>query len=190
MNPFHFSPALRRLGATLLLTAPVLLGAAALPFAWNADQTARQRLSSAAAEGRRLRHDLAALETLAPDLPQRIRLHESLLARMGAPIPQDARLAALRQAGTRHGIRGLRYEPIPPRSVSAPGFAVRVDGVALRFQALHEVRLLDFLAGLDAIPALTRLRHCDLRRRTPAPEEPAAVDADCRLDWITLEPAS
>lgn len=104
-------------------------------------------------------------------------------------------LNALRR---KHGIT-LQYELAPQRELEtklAGTFSFYASTMQLQLGLLHEEDLLRILDDLrQEARALILLRHCKLGRRHEADDEPnkplgAQLQADCRIDWVTLRERS
>lgn len=104
-------------------------------------------------------------------------------------------LNALRR---KHGIT-LQYELAPQRELEsrpASAFSFYASAMQLQLGLLHEEDLLRVLDDLRRqARALVLLRHCKLGRLHEADDEPnrplgAQLQADCRIDWVTLRERS
>lgn len=181
----------RRLSAAALALLLLLLAAASLLWAAEAY---RQRSAGQALAAAQLRDRLSqALETGQSELP-RLRRQAALYASWQQAAWDDAgrvaeisrrlaEYAAARQSGS------LRHALLGGGQPYAPGGS-RLGWIAtparLQLTGVHEGDLLDLLRDLPQVGGLPALvRACRLTR---ADGLPAAIDAECELDWLHIGP--
>lgn len=96
------------------------------------------------------------------------------------------------QAARSVGIRDIRFKfdaRQPLGKASPPGMRWYVSTLHLTIRKIDEVRLLRFLQQIEseANRAVTRIRRCDLKLAPGEDNEAPSLDAECALDWLTID---
>jgi hypothetical protein len=179
--------ALSRFALLLALAAAAYGGSTALGARATADRAERLRTLAAARE--HYLQTAGASEALAT---YRERL-QSYRAR--GLVDGENRLAWLEQlqeASRALELPSLRYtlaaqHPFRPTAVPAVGEGTTASEMTLRVTLRHEGELIALLRRLhDGAHGLVWTRACDLRR-PPTSGEPAPLEAECTLLWLTVD---
>ncbi len=178
------------LAATLMLA----LGAAAVYFSLNAMQSAMRDRAAAQTAWKEFDGKLKQVRNEESEIKQKSAVFNTLQTR--GMIGEEQRLEwieLLKDIRDTRRLIDLQYEIAPQRKLDAEagsGFAFYSSTMRLQLKLLHEedlTRLLDDLH--NRARALIQVKSCGVTRLPAGAggNSPAAqLQADCRIDWITL----
>lgn len=177
------------LGAALLLALAVGLGC------WHLVQKANGEANNAVLESLRMQTDARRLQSEEQDIRIKISAYQGIVARgIVGPERRLDWVELIRDIQQEHQLLGLDYEILPQVVLPQPntGYAFMNSTMRVQIPLLHEGDLLRFVNALQSrAPAFVRVRSCRIiRGTTQAASEtslPAQLQADCQLDWITLQ---
>ena len=181
-------PRLRLSIATALLM--VALGTASVHLTLSSTRQARIAQAAAQSERDDVDGKLRRLRSEEAEIRQKSALFNSLQAR--GVFGEEPRLEwaeLLKAIADRHRLLDLQYEIAPQRALDdGPGsaFVFYASAMQVRLKLLHEEDLTRLLGDLrQHASALIDVRSCKLWR-LPRGDGVAQLQADCRIDWITL----
>jgi len=178
-----------------LLCAALLLALAVGLSCWHLVQKANGEANNAVLESLRMQADARRLQSEEQDIRIKIDAYQGIVAR--GIVGTERRLdwvELVRDIQQEHQLLGLDYEILPQVVIpqANTGYALMNSTMRVQIPLLHEGDLLRFVSALQArAPAFVRVRSCRIiRSTTQAASEtslPAQLQADCQLDWITLQ---
>lgn len=184
--------------SVLATIAMIAVGGAAVWFALNATQAAMRDRAAAQAERNEFDSKLKQVRNEEDEIKQKSAVFNALQAR--GMIGEEQRLEwveLLKDIRDKRRLIDLQYEIAPQHRLdtsSGSGFAFYSSSMHLQLKLLHEedlTRLIDDLR--ERARALIQVKRCDVSRlpRGSGDGSPAAqLQADCRIDWITLREAT
>ena len=177
--------------AALLMMA---IGAATVYGCFSATQAAKTAQASAQAQRNEIGRKLKRLVSEEQEIKQDATLFKKLQAR--GMVGEERRLEWVEQLKAirdQRKLLELQYEISPRRPLdTAPetGLAYYTSAMKLQLKLLHEEDLLRLIDDLHRqASALTQVNNCKVWRlpKERAERGPhAQLQADCRIDWITL----
>lgn len=181
------------LGAALLLALAVGLSC------WHLVQKTNNEANNAVLESLRMQTDARRLQSEEPEIRIKIGAYQGIAARgIVGPERRLDWVELIRDIQQEQQLLGLDYEILP--QVVLPqtntGYALMNSTMRVQIPLLHEGDLLRFVSALQSrAPAFVRVRSCRIiRSATQAASEShllnqiqAQLQADCQLDWITLQ---
>lgn len=192
---------LHRLRWPLLRLAIALLIAVALSLtARHYMHQANAATAAAELNAMQSRTRTQQLQNEEQDTRAKITEYQALIAR--GIIGPEKRLdwvELLRNTQRERQLLGLEYEILPQVPWSTPnitggntGYSFMNSTVRVQLPLLHEDDLLHFMQDMRKnAPAYARLRSCKVQRAPQAPfdavELMPQLNADCLMDWITLQ---
>lgn len=189
------------LGLAAMLLLALGVGAAALHFV----RESRTHTAAAEAEAARLRAEARRLQSEEQDMRAKISAYQGMAAHgMIGPEQRLAWVELIRTVQRERRLPGLEYEFQPQQALAGMngnggGYTFMNSPMRAKLDLLHEEDLLRFVADLQTqASALVRLRSCrvvrtdGVARNTMQPDAnvagpPPQLQADCLLDWITLQ---
>ena len=181
--------------AALLMT---IIGASLVYFALQSTRNAAQERIGAQAERNDFDGKLKQVRSEENEIKQKSAVFAKLQAR--GVIGEEQRLEwveLLKDIRDKRRLLDLQYEIAPQRLLdSGPGngFAFYASSMTTQLKLLHEDDLLHFLDDLrEQARAMIQIKSCSVERlpRTHAENAtPAQLQAECRIDWITLRERS
>lgn len=182
------------------LVAALLLGLAGLALAAGSSAwLAQQRAANAQAQQtwRSLVEDAAAVQAEQDEYAQQFEGYRALVRRgILGPEQRLQWVMALRASVARRRLPPAHYDFAAQRQLgdSAGGkVQLRASSMELRLQLLHEGDLLAILADLELVGSgYPRLQSCMVERLaevtvTALAKAKAALQAQCRVDWLSLQ---
>ena len=177
--------------ATVLMMA---IGAAMVYFAFNATEAAKRDRTAAQTERNEFDGKLKQVRNEEDEIKQKSAVFNALQTR--GMIGEEQRLEwveLLKDIRDTRRLIDLQYEIAPQRRLdtdTAKGFAFYSSTMRLQLKLLHEEDLTRLIDDLHKrARALIQVKSCDVSRlpqgagdSTPS----AQLQADCRIDWITL----
>ncbi|MGE5470205.1 MAG: hypothetical protein ACM3X0_05345 [Bacteroidota bacterium] len=179
-----------------LLACGCAAGLGGMLLAWSGsrlDSAERQRDATRSSRNA-LEHRLGQVRGEARDRAARAEIFARLQA--AGIVGDDQRLAwAAKLRATQRDLQlpGLHYEfaaqaPLDASDHSQPAFFS--TPLRLQLQLRHEAELLDFLARLEQdAGALVLVDGCHVARRSEG-DRVTGLNADCRLQWLTIHRAA
>ena len=177
--------------ATVLMVA---IGAGMVYFAFNATEAAKRDRATAQAERNEFDGKLKQVRNEEDEIKQKSVVFNALQTR--GMIGEEQRLEwveLIKEIRETRRLIDLQYEIAPQRRLdtdAAKGFAFYSSTMRLQLKLLHEedlTRLIDDLR--ERARALIQVKHCDVSRLSQGAGDGAPIaqlQADCRIDWITL----
>ena len=177
--------------AALLMT---FVGAGAVYATLDATKTAKLAQASAQAQRNEIDRKLKRIFSEENEIKQDSALFNQLAER--GVIGEEKRLDWIEQLKAireKRKLFDLQYEIAPQRRLdtdAAKGFAFYSSTMRLQLKLLHEedlTRLIDDLR--ERAHALIQVKHCDVSRLPQGATDGSTIaqlQADCRIDWITL----
>ena len=177
--------------ATVLM---MIVGAAMVYFSYNATEVAKRDRAAAQAERNEFDGKLKQVRNEEDEIKQKSAVFNALQTR--GMIGEEQRLEwveLLKDIRDTRRLIDLQYEIAPQRRLdtdAAKGFAFYSSTMHLQLKLLHEedlTRLIDDLR--ERARALIQVKHCDVSRLPQGAGDGstmAQLNADCRIDWITL----
>ena len=177
--------------ATVLM---MIVGAAMVYFSYNATEVAKRDRAAAQAERNEFDGKLKQVRNEENEIKQKSAVFNALQTR--GMIGEEQRLEwveLLKDIRDTRRLIDLQYEIAPQRrldSDAARGFAFYSSTMRLQLKLLHEedlTRLIDDLR--ERARALIQVKHCDVSRLPQSATDSSTIaqlQADCRIDWITL----
>ncbi|MBI2308725.1 MAG: hypothetical protein HYU78_15660 [Rhodocyclales bacterium] len=181
------------------LVAALAMIAAGGSIAWLAAGEVRDA-TRARADAERQRVEFEGRLKQVRDEESEIRQKAAQFAAMRARgfIGEERRLdwvESIKEIRETRKLLDLQYEfapQLPLDRAAMAGYSFRGSAMKMQLKLLHEGDLLDFINDLRAhARAYVRVRSCTVSRiaRGAIPGDAAQLDADCQLDWITIQPA-
>lgn len=177
--------------ATVLM---MIVGAAMVYFSYNATEVAKRDRAAAQAERNEFDGKLKQVRNEENEIKQKSAVFNALQTR--GMIGEEQRLEwveLLKDIRDTRRLIDLQYEIAPQRRLdtdAAKGFAFYSSTMRLQLKLLHEedlTRLIDDLR--ERARALIQVKHCDVSRLPQSATDSSTIaqlQADCRIDWITL----
>ena len=177
--------------ATVLMA---VIGATMVYFAFNATEVAERDRVAAQAERNEFDGKLKQVRNEEDEIKQKSAVFNALRTR--GMIGEEQRLEwveLLKDIRDTRRLIDLQYEIAPQRRLdtdAAKGFAFYSSTMRLQLKLLHEedlTRLIDDLR--ERARALIQVKSCDISRLSQGAGDGspiAQLQADCRIDWITL----
>ena len=177
--------------ATVLMMA---IGAAMVYFAFNATEAAKRDRTAAQTERNEFDGKLKQVRDEEDEIKQKSVVFNALQTR--GMIGEEQRLEwveLLKDIRDTRRLIDLQYEIAPQRRLdtdAAKGFAFYSSTMHLQLKLLHEedlTRLIDDLR--ERARALIQVKSCDVSRLPQGATDGSTIaqlQADCRIDWITL----
>ncbi|MBP6712156.1 MAG: hypothetical protein KA150_13000 [Propionivibrio sp.] len=177
--------------ATVLM---MIVGAAMVYFSYNATEVAKRDRAAAQAERNEFDGKLKQVRNEENEIKQKSAVFNALQTR--GMIGEEQRLEwveLLKDIRDTRRLIDLQYEIAPQRRLdtdAAKGFAFYSSTMHLQLKLLHEedlTRLIDDLR--EQARALIQVKSCDISRLSQGAGDGspiAQLQADCRIDWITL----
>ena len=177
--------------ATVLMMA---IGAAMVYFAFNATEAAKRDRTAAQTERNEFDGKLKQVRDEEDEIKQKSVVFNALQTR--GMIGEEQRLEwveLLKDIRDTRRLIDLQYEIAPQRRLdtdAAKGFAFYSSAMQLHLKLLHEedlTRLIDDLR--ERARALIQVKSCDVSRLPQSTTDGSTIaqlQADCRIDWITL----
>ena len=177
--------------ATVLM---MIVGAAMVYFSYNATEVAKRDRAAAQAERNEFDGKLKQVRNEENEIKQKSAVFNALQTR--GMIGEEQRLEwveLLKDIRDTRRLIDLQYEIAPQRRLdtdAAKGFAFYSSTMHLQLKLLHEedlTRLIDDLR--EQARALIQVKSCDISRLSQGAGDGSPVaqlQADCRIDWITL----
>ena len=177
--------------ATVLM---MIVGAAMVYFSFNATEVAKRDRAAAQAERNEFDGKLKQVRNEEDEIKQKSAVFNALQTR--GMIGEEQRLEwveLLKDIRDTRRLIDLQYEIAPQRRLdtdTAKGFAFYSSTMRLQLKLLHEEDLTRLIDDLHRrARALIQVKSCDVSRlpQDAGDGAPAAqLQADCRIDWITL----
>lgn len=181
--------------AALLMT---LISASLVYFALQSTRKATQERMSAQSERNDFDSKLKQVRSEENEIKQKSAVFNALQGR--GVIGEEQRLEwveLLKDIRDKRRLLDLQYEIAPQRlldSGSGNGFSFYASTMTTQLKLLHEEDLLHFLDDLrQQARALIQIKSCRVERLPRNLSEnatPAQLQAECRIDWITLRERS
>ena len=177
--------------ATVLM---MIVGAAMVYFAFNATEAAKRDRTAAQTERNEFDGKLKQVRDEEDEIKQKSVVFNALQTR--GMIGEEQRLEwveLLKDIRDTRRLIDLQYEIAPQRRLdtdAAKGFAFYSSTMHLQLKLLHEedlTRLIDDLR--ERARALIQVKSCDVSRLPQGATDGSTIaqlQADCRIDWITL----
>lgn len=179
-----------------LLSALLLIGVSCAIGWWSFDYTQRaaSQRKTAASAFQRIDQQLRQVNNEEKELREKSAAFQRLQRRgfLGgeARLDWSEQLSALRQQW-RLPVLDYEFAPQAPLESNVGGYNIVKSNMKLHLQLWHEEDLLRIFTSLhDEAKALVQLRSCKLNRLPVSPNNPAQLNADCEMDWITAQPIS
>lgn len=180
----------------LSLAAALAMAAVGAACAWIADGyagSARRELAQARAQRAEYEQKLRQVRQEENEIKAKSALYADWRAR--GIIGPEQRLdwvEMIRDIRAQRQLLDIQYEFAPQQPLGPPsgGYGFRSSSMKLQMKLLHEGDLLNFVRDLRReAHAYVRVRSCNLTRLPRGGAgETALLQADCTLEWITIEP--
>ncbi len=176
----------------------MLIGAGSVLFSLNLTKATQQMQAAAQAERNDFDGKLKRVRSEEIEIKQKSALFNTLQSR--GVIGDEQRLdwvELLKEIRDRRRLLDLQYEIAPQRPLDANpvgGFGFYASSMTVQLKLLHEedlTRLLDDLR--QQARALIQVKSCSVSRLPRGGSDsglPAQLQAECRIDWITLRQAA
>lgn len=182
------------------LIASLVMIAAGLALAWFADtraKSAAREMAAATAKRAEFDQKLKQVRQEESEIKAKSALYSNWSAR--GIIGNEQRLdwvEMIRDIKTARKLLDVQYEFAPQQALSqfaSGGYTFQSSTMRLQMKLLHEGDLLGFINDLrDQAKAYVRVRSCNVtrtQRSATGTAEAALLQAECTLDWVTIQPA-
>lgn len=181
------------------LIVAVAMAAAGATIAWWSHEravTAGRSLAAASAQKQEFDQKLRQVRQEENEIKAKAATYSNWSAR--GIIGDEQRLdwvEMIRDIKTTRKLLDIQYEFAPQQSLGQPpggGFVFQNSTMKLQMKLLHEGDLINFINDLRAhAKAYVRVRSCNLSRiakSAASAGETALLQAECTLDWTTIQP--
>jgi hypothetical protein len=182
------------------LLAAIVLIAAGAGIAWLADQQLRSSVQTKAQAERQLAEfegKLRQVRAEEAEIKQKATLFSNMQAR--GIIGEEQRLdwvELIKEIKETRKLLDSQYEFAPQQTLdraAVAGYSFRSSAMKLQMKLLHEGDLITFINDVRAhARAYVRVRSCSVTRvvrNATVTGDAALLNADCQLEWITIQPA-